>query len=158
MTTSPTPSIEPWLRGTYADVPAVGRAVLHALDLASIDDISSNGLKGLTDAGSSRPTSRPAFRSAFHLKPHRALRSIVHPHLRRRRPAHRRTTSAALKAEQKFPRQRRDRRIARHASRQQAEALRLPMPPTVSVPSPEPTSTSFAALAASSCPPPSGER
>ena len=31
------PSVEPWLRGTYADVPAVGRAVLHALDLALED-------------------------------------------------------------------------------------------------------------------------
>jgi len=30
-------SVEPWLRGTYADVPAVGRAVLHALDLALED-------------------------------------------------------------------------------------------------------------------------
>jgi uncharacterized damage-inducible protein DinB len=31
--------VEPWLRGTYADVPAVGRAVLHALDLA-LEDLS----------------------------------------------------------------------------------------------------------------------
>ena len=28
------PTIEPWLRGTHAEVPAVGRAVLHALELA----------------------------------------------------------------------------------------------------------------------------
>ncbi|MGB2591535.1 MAG: DinB family protein [Candidatus Acidiferrum sp.] len=28
---------EPWLRGTLVDVPAVGRAVLHALELASED-------------------------------------------------------------------------------------------------------------------------
>jgi uncharacterized damage-inducible protein DinB len=30
-------SIEPWLRGTETDVPAVGRAVLHALQLAEED-------------------------------------------------------------------------------------------------------------------------
>ncbi len=28
---------EPWLRGTYGDVPAAGRAVLHALELANDD-------------------------------------------------------------------------------------------------------------------------
>lgn len=40
------PYIEPWLRGTYADVPAVGRAVLYALDLA-LDDLTkwTAGLK-----------------------------------------------------------------------------------------------------------------
>ena len=42
------PYVEPWLRGTYADVPAVGRAVLHALDLA-LDDLSK-WTEGLTDA------------------------------------------------------------------------------------------------------------
>jgi uncharacterized damage-inducible protein DinB len=31
------PSIEPWLRGTETDVPAVARAVLHALRLADED-------------------------------------------------------------------------------------------------------------------------
>jgi uncharacterized damage-inducible protein DinB len=30
-------SVEPWLRGTERDVPAVGRAVLHALQLAEED-------------------------------------------------------------------------------------------------------------------------
>jgi hypothetical protein len=30
-------SVEPWLRGTETDVPAVGRAVLHALQLADED-------------------------------------------------------------------------------------------------------------------------
>lgn len=40
MSTSPTPApyTEPWLRGTHTDVPAAGRAVLHALDLA-LDDL-----------------------------------------------------------------------------------------------------------------------
>jgi uncharacterized damage-inducible protein DinB len=48
--TSPadTPYVEPWLRGTYADVPAVGRAVLHALDLA-LDDLTKWTAE-LTDA------------------------------------------------------------------------------------------------------------
>jgi uncharacterized damage-inducible protein DinB len=34
---SPEPRHEPWLRGTERDVPAVGRAVLHALQLADED-------------------------------------------------------------------------------------------------------------------------
>jgi uncharacterized damage-inducible protein DinB len=42
------PYVEPWLRGTHADVPAVGRAVLHALDLA-LDDIAK-WTEGLTDS------------------------------------------------------------------------------------------------------------
>jgi len=44
----PTPLyVEPWLRGTHSDVPAVGRAVLHALDLA-LDDLTkwTAGLTG----------------------------------------------------------------------------------------------------------------
>jgi uncharacterized damage-inducible protein DinB len=41
------PYVEPWLRGTHADVSAVGRAVLHALDLA-LDDLSK-WTEGLTD-------------------------------------------------------------------------------------------------------------
>ena len=49
MSTSPVrvPYIEPWLRGTYPDVPAAGRAVLHALDLAN-DDLTkwTEGLTG----------------------------------------------------------------------------------------------------------------
>jgi uncharacterized damage-inducible protein DinB len=32
------PYVEPWLRGTYPEVPAAARAVLHALDLA-VDDL-----------------------------------------------------------------------------------------------------------------------
>lgn len=30
-------NIEPWMRGTHTDIPAVGRAVLHALELALED-------------------------------------------------------------------------------------------------------------------------
>jgi uncharacterized damage-inducible protein DinB len=45
---STVPYVEPWLRGTYADVPAVGRAVLHALDLA-LDDLTC-WTEGLIDA------------------------------------------------------------------------------------------------------------
>lgn len=50
MSTSPvhTSYIEPWLRGTHAEVPAAGRAVLHALDLA-LDDLT-RWTEGLTDA------------------------------------------------------------------------------------------------------------
>ena len=39
---------EPWLRGTRTDVPAAGRAVLHALELA-LDDLTK-WTAGLTDA------------------------------------------------------------------------------------------------------------
>src|SRR6516225_537664 len=42
-----TPYVEPWLRGTHTEVPAVGRAVLHAFDLA-IDDLRK-WTDGLTD-------------------------------------------------------------------------------------------------------------
>jgi uncharacterized damage-inducible protein DinB len=48
MGTSATPYTEPWLRGTYTDVPAAGRTVLHALDLA-LDDLT-RWTAGLTDA------------------------------------------------------------------------------------------------------------
>jgi uncharacterized damage-inducible protein DinB len=41
------PYIEPWLRGTHAEVPAVARAVLHAFDLA-LDDLTK-WTEGLTD-------------------------------------------------------------------------------------------------------------
>jgi len=41
------PYVEPWLRGTHADIPAVGRAVLHAFDLA-LDDITK-WTEGLSD-------------------------------------------------------------------------------------------------------------
>jgi uncharacterized damage-inducible protein DinB len=63
MTTSP--YIEPWLRGTYPDVPAVGRAVLHALDLA-LDDITK-WVDGLADAEvHMQPLGLPSV--AFHLR------------------------------------------------------------------------------------------
>ncbi len=45
---TPAPYVEPWLRGTHGDVPAVGRAVLHALELA-LDDLTK-WTQGLTDA------------------------------------------------------------------------------------------------------------
>jgi uncharacterized damage-inducible protein DinB len=41
------PYTEPWLRGTHSDVPAVARAVLHALDLA-VDDLTK-WTEGLSD-------------------------------------------------------------------------------------------------------------
>ena len=49
MSTSPAsvPYVEPWLRGTHTDIPAVGRGVLHAFDLA-LDDITK-WTEGLTD-------------------------------------------------------------------------------------------------------------
>ncbi|HEU5350498.1 MAG TPA: DinB family protein [Terracidiphilus sp.] len=42
------PHVEPWLRGTHGEVPAVGRAVLHALELAAED--LAKWTEGLTDA------------------------------------------------------------------------------------------------------------
>jgi len=68
MSTSPVPYTEPWLRGTHADVPAVGRAVLHALDL-SLDDLTrwTGGLEGLSDAEvHAQPLGLPSI--AFHLR------------------------------------------------------------------------------------------
>ena len=57
--------VEPWMSGTHSDVPAVGRAVLHALDLA-LDDLSK-WTRGLTDAEvHSRPLGLPSV--AFHLR------------------------------------------------------------------------------------------
>ena len=50
MSTAPAaaPYIEPWLCGTHSDVPAAGRAVLHALELA-LDDLTK-WTAGLTGA------------------------------------------------------------------------------------------------------------
>ena len=67
MSTSPvqTPYVEPWLRGTHTEVPSVGRAVLHALDLA-LDDLGK-WTEGLTDAEvHSQPLGLPPI--AFHLR------------------------------------------------------------------------------------------
>lgn len=59
------PYVEPWLRGTRGDVPAVSRAVLHALDLAR-EDIGK-WTDGLTNAEiQARPLGLPSI--AFHLK------------------------------------------------------------------------------------------
>ena len=59
------PYVEPWLRGTHADVPAVGRAVLHAFDLA-LDDLTK-WTEGLTDFEvHTHPLGLPSF--AFHLR------------------------------------------------------------------------------------------
>jgi uncharacterized damage-inducible protein DinB len=67
MSTSPVtaPYVEPWLRGTHADVPAVGRAVLHAFDLA-LDDLTK-WTEGLTDGEvHTHPLGLPSV--AFHLR------------------------------------------------------------------------------------------
>lgn len=66
MSTSPaTPYTEPWLSGSHTDVPAVGRAVLHALELAQ-DDIRK-WTDGLTDIEvHAQPLGLPAV--AFHIK------------------------------------------------------------------------------------------
>ena len=65
MSTSPAPYIEPWLRGTYTEVPPAGRAVLHALDLA-LDDIRK-WTDGLTDLEAySEPLGLTSV--AFHLR------------------------------------------------------------------------------------------
>jgi uncharacterized damage-inducible protein DinB len=65
MSTSPAPYVEPWLRGTHAAVPAVGRAVLHALELA-LDDLT-RWTEGLTDAEvHAQPLGLPSI--AFHLR------------------------------------------------------------------------------------------
>jgi uncharacterized damage-inducible protein DinB len=53
------PYTEPWLRGTHTDVPAAGRAVLHALELA-LEDLTK-WTAGLTDAEvHSRPLGLPS--------------------------------------------------------------------------------------------------
>ena len=60
-----TPYTEPWLRGTHTEIPAVPRAVLHALDLA-LDDLTK-WTEGLTDAEvHSQPFGLPSL--AFHLR------------------------------------------------------------------------------------------
>jgi len=57
--------VEPWMRGTHGDVPAVGRAVLHALELA-LDDLTK-WTAGLTEGEvHSRPLGLPSV--SFHLR------------------------------------------------------------------------------------------
>lgn len=46
-TTTAAPYTEPWLQGTHTEVPPVGRAVLHALELA-VDD-AHRWMEGLSD-------------------------------------------------------------------------------------------------------------
>jgi uncharacterized damage-inducible protein DinB len=59
------PSIEPWLRGDETDVPAVGRAVLHALRLAGEDLLKWCG--NLSDADlNARPAGAEPV--AFHMR------------------------------------------------------------------------------------------
>jgi uncharacterized damage-inducible protein DinB len=65
MSTTATPYTEPWLRGTHTDVPAAGRAVIHALEL-SLDDLTK-WTAGLTDAEvHSQPLGLTSI--AFHLR------------------------------------------------------------------------------------------
>jgi uncharacterized damage-inducible protein DinB len=67
MSTSPAPApyVEPWLRGTHSDVPSVGRAVVHALELG-LDDLAK-WTAGLSDAEvHAQPLGVPAV--AFHLR------------------------------------------------------------------------------------------
>ena len=62
---APVPNIEPWLRGTHTEVPAAGRAVLHALDLA-LEDLTQ-WTAGLTGAEvHSQPLGLTSV--AFHLR------------------------------------------------------------------------------------------
>jgi uncharacterized damage-inducible protein DinB len=59
------PYTVPWLRGTHTDVPAAGRAVLHALELA-LDDLT-RWTAGMTDAEvHARPLGLTPI--AFHLR------------------------------------------------------------------------------------------
>ena len=65
MSTSPAPYVEPWLRGTHSEIPAVARAVLHALELA-LDDLT-RWTEGLTDDEiHAQPHGLPSL--AFHLR------------------------------------------------------------------------------------------
>ena len=66
MSTTPAsaPYIEPWLRGTHTEVPAAGRAVLHAPELV-LDDLT-RWTVGLSDAEIySRPLDIPSIAFLF---------------------------------------------------------------------------------------------
>lgn len=59
------PYVEPWLRGTHTEMPAVARAVIHAIEL-SLEDIN-RWTRTLTDAEvHSQPLGLPSI--AFHLR------------------------------------------------------------------------------------------
>jgi uncharacterized damage-inducible protein DinB len=59
------PYVEPWLRGTHTEAPAVGRAVLHALELG-LEDLTK-WTAGLTDVEvHARPLGLSS--AAFHLR------------------------------------------------------------------------------------------
>jgi uncharacterized damage-inducible protein DinB len=63
--TAAAPDVEPWLRGTHAEVPAVARAVLHAFDLA-LEDLTK-WTAGLTNEQlHQHPMGLPPL--SFHLK------------------------------------------------------------------------------------------
>ncbi|HTX77044.1 MAG TPA: DinB family protein [Terracidiphilus sp.] len=59
------PGVEPWLSGSHTDVPAVARAVLHAMELA-LDDIRKWTEDLTTDEIYSEPLGLPSI--AFHLR------------------------------------------------------------------------------------------
>jgi uncharacterized damage-inducible protein DinB len=65
MGAAPIPNIEPWMSGTHGDVPVVGRAVIHALDLAMLD--LTKWTEGLSDVEvHTQPYGLPTV--AFHLR------------------------------------------------------------------------------------------
>ncbi len=59
------PSIEPWLRGANTDVPTVGRAVLHALQLADEDLQKWCGNLSDSEVNANPPGIAPV---AFHIR------------------------------------------------------------------------------------------
>ena len=150
MTAAPVPYVEPWLCGTYSEVPAVGRAVLHALDLA-LDDITK-WTAGLTDAEThAQPLGLPSL--AFHLR--HIARSVDRILTYAEGGQLTAEQLAALKAEQSAPQPRTPNRSRSCSVKSKP---RFPTRPTAFALSPAPTSTSFAASVASNCPPPSAGR
>ena len=146
--TSPAaPGLEPWLRGTHSDVPAVARAVLHALDLRPrrshpVDRKASPTPK-------STPSPSACRRVAFHLR-HMArstdriltyAEGTSSPRAVGRSPG--RTNSA--------------RELWPTRSSPKSKFLSA-TPPPASAPSLTPTSTPLAPSAASNSPPPSAAR
>ena len=155
MSTSPAPAsyTEPWLRGTHTDIPAAGRAVLHALEL-SLDDLTK-WTAGLTDSEvHSQPLGLTSI--AFHLR-HIARstdRVLTYAEGNQLSPEQ----LAALKSETQMPdRMGKGIRKLWPNSLRQSKSLSA-TPPTASASSPRPTSTLRASSAASNCPHPSAER